>query len=362
MKEKQAAPLPRDVSIELMRVIAAFFVIFNHTGMDGYQLYARCLPTQAAFWLYLAVSVFCKLSVPLFFMISGALLLGREPMPPRALWAKKILPMVLLLVLVSAGYYGVDAWKAGGVPDVLEFLEKLYRYHSAIKHHLWFLYFYIAFLIGLPFLQRMAQALEDCWYRYLICLSLIYGLVSMLDYRLGGEEFQMTSGIKPEWLLSNIVIYPCIGYFLQHRFQTTPQRLRWLWALNLCGIALSCGMTAYVCKTTDSTTSELFMGTFSGLNAMCVFASIRYWMQRRLPGACTSRLLCLAGNSAFGIYLLHILFLESPLRGWLMDILTRRAGGLNYMLAAFILCALVMVVCGAITTLLKKLPLLGKLI
>lgn len=353
----------QDLSIELMRAIAVFFVIFNHTGRDGYQLFAHYLPVQPAFWAYLAISVFCKFSVPLFFMISGALLLGREPEPLKKLWKKRILPVLVVLVLASAGYYGLETWKAGQTPDPLEFLEKLYRYHSALKYHLWFLYFYIAFLISLPFLQRMAQALEDRWYGYLIGLSAVYGLISMTDYLLGGPEFGMVPGLKPEWLFSSIVLCPCLGYFLQERFRPAKGHVKLLWACDLCAIAASCAMTWYVGATTGEMASELFMETFSWLNAVCVFVTVRYWMQHWKPDVWLSRLIRSAGSCTFGIYLFHPLLLGSPVRNWFIKTMTLHpGGGVNYMLAAFLLCGCTMAVCWAVALLLKKLPVIEKLL
>lgn len=62
--------------IEFLRVVACFFVIFNHTSIKGFFLFATADPGSLKFWLYLFISVFCKLSVPLFFAISGTLMLS----------------------------------------------------------------------------------------------------------------------------------------------------------------------------------------------------------------------------------------------------------------------------------------------
>lgn len=52
--------------IEIMRIIAIFFVIFNHTGNKGFFLFSQHQAGGMQFWIYLLVSVFCKFSVPLF--------------------------------------------------------------------------------------------------------------------------------------------------------------------------------------------------------------------------------------------------------------------------------------------------------
>ena len=56
-------------------MIAIYLVVLNHTGYNGY-LYAMQVPDKPVFWPLLAVSVLVKTAVPLFFMVSGALLLG----------------------------------------------------------------------------------------------------------------------------------------------------------------------------------------------------------------------------------------------------------------------------------------------
>lgn len=65
------------LDIELMRIVATFFVIFNHTGDKGFFLFSLYDAHSIQYWIYLFISVFCKFSVPLFFMIAGSLLLNR---------------------------------------------------------------------------------------------------------------------------------------------------------------------------------------------------------------------------------------------------------------------------------------------
>jgi surface polysaccharide O-acyltransferase-like enzyme len=67
----------RLIHLDLLRLIAIFLVIFNHTGERGYILFISKMGSPISL-LYMAASVFCKIAVPLFFMISGALLLKKE--------------------------------------------------------------------------------------------------------------------------------------------------------------------------------------------------------------------------------------------------------------------------------------------
>lgn len=95
----------KQLDIELMRIVACFFVIFNHTENKGFFLFSSYDSHSIQFWLYMFISIFCKFSVPLFFCISGALLLCKESEPIGRLWKHKILKMFLILLIWSLLYY-----------------------------------------------------------------------------------------------------------------------------------------------------------------------------------------------------------------------------------------------------------------
>ncbi|MDU3827790.1 MAG: acyltransferase family protein, partial [Peptostreptococcus sp.] len=147
-----------------MRGFAIFFVIFNHTGTNGFNLFSTYQPASLQFWISLGVAIFCKFSVPVFFAISGALALGKDPEPLGRLWRKKILKFSLILIIISLIYYLELIYKANGNKLILEkgwindFILKLYS--GDVRTHLWYMYAFIAYLIGLPFLQSLVKHLE----------------------------------------------------------------------------------------------------------------------------------------------------------------------------------------------------------
>ena len=66
----------KKLHIEFLRSACIWLVMFTHTATEGFSLY---LNEQSSPWfpLYLTVPFFVKTAVPVFFMISGALLLGK---------------------------------------------------------------------------------------------------------------------------------------------------------------------------------------------------------------------------------------------------------------------------------------------
>ena len=74
-------PSPRKkkklLHIEFLRILCIWLVMFTHSATSGFSLY---IPMQHSRWfpLYILVPFWVKISVPIFFMISGALLLGKD--------------------------------------------------------------------------------------------------------------------------------------------------------------------------------------------------------------------------------------------------------------------------------------------
>ena len=87
------------IYIEILRIIALYLVLFNHTGNYGYSLYM--VSQESRYYpIYLFLSVITVCNVPIFFMISGALLLGKEE-SLRVLFRKRIRKFLIVLIGIS---------------------------------------------------------------------------------------------------------------------------------------------------------------------------------------------------------------------------------------------------------------------
>ena len=101
--------------------------------------------------------MFCKFSVSLFFMISGALLIPRENESLGFLYKNRVLKIVCTLFAFSALYFvreiqlGTQTWNIG------VFFLRVYEGNLTTPY--WYLYAYIAFLITLPIIRALAKSL-----------------------------------------------------------------------------------------------------------------------------------------------------------------------------------------------------------
>lgn len=64
----------KKIYFEWMRILACGLVIFNH--LEGYTLYKSSIGMKQG--LYMLLTMITRINVPLFFMISGALLLKKR--------------------------------------------------------------------------------------------------------------------------------------------------------------------------------------------------------------------------------------------------------------------------------------------
>ena len=126
------------IHIDILRIIACVFVIFNHTGAIGFTKYLSYPIYSVHYWCWLFVSVLCKTAVPLFLMISGALLLNKEEISLYDLWVKKIARMVAVLFVFSFMHYCVKVIAGEEIFSIKSFLYVVYDRGWDVSY--WYIY------------------------------------------------------------------------------------------------------------------------------------------------------------------------------------------------------------------------------
>lgn len=174
---EKVAVKPRYDFIDVLRIVACFFVIVTHT--TGFVFLEETNPTATWFaaitWFFIS-----KWSVPVFVMISGYTMLDRQDSYKKSF--QRVWRMILVLCIFSLGYY-MFQWLIGdrvtiGVIDF--FLSVL---HNPLSLAYWYIYMYIGLLIMMPFLQKLVSVLDkrDC--EVIIGLSLlINGVWPILEH------------------------------------------------------------------------------------------------------------------------------------------------------------------------------------
>lgn len=288
--------------MDFIRIAAVFLVIVNHTNSDVFQ---ASNPAKFTWWVSIVWYYVSKMGVPLFVMVSGACLLPKVDAYKKAF--QRFFRIGAVLVLFSYLYFIVDVTQAyGGVKDALNFpgFFKII-WHGPITDSYWYLYFYLGLLLMLPWLQRLAKAMQRRDLLYLILLS--FGLSAVWPLVTHYVPTLATSAYFSVPLFS---VYLGV-FFAGHYIHAYADRISK--ALCICVIVLSLAASALLTYNEylavngagrywfmdDRTAPPIFVI----LCALAVMALLKSVL--RAPGKQTKSRLQTLGGCAFGIYLIQ---------------------------------------------------------
>lgn len=330
--------------IEFIRIVAAFLVIVNHT------LSWKLDPCPT--WLCTVVYFFiCKIAVPLFLFIMGALLLGREDTPEKS--RARLMRILPVFVVGSLCYYIYYHHRTGTPVSVREFLLALPQ--QQVTNAFWYLYLYLGLLCTLPILQKLVKVLDRRQLEYLLFLSVgILGTAPLVtvffpDVRLSAN---FTSGLAGAYIGQVL-----LGYYIE-RYVPMKRTVFWL---SFCAFAfLILFQTAGTFLLYQRDPSSYFaldnrtLITITGSSA-CFYICVKYLFTKHPPRPMLSRAIQRLGALTFGIYLLSDMVLKWS--GFLSAPLYQH---MNVLAATILWELLVFAISALITAALRLVPFLRK--
>lgn len=337
----------RKVYLEAIRGMAILFVIFNHT--DGFIYYTV---TENPFtWLYSAIfAVLCRTAVPLFFMVSGVLLLEKEE-SLKTLFCKRVLRIAVVLIVVSLLYYLFDiARNRIAEPGIIDFLKAVLG--KGVRDSFWFLKTYLIYLLSLPFLRKIACGMGRTLVIYLAVLKGIGELAMPVLGRICDMPLSFDIGIA-----GDCIYYSLMGYCLTHTEEAVGESISGgkLLAVVTALIILGVGLVWILGNDTDVYGRNTDLLIF--LLAPALFLLVKHWTKNLTGESILSRLVILAGSCAFGIYLL-----DNFVRWQYLALYLHLCQSMPGAAACSIYVLLVFVTGGIYTWMLKRIPLLRKLL
>lgn len=339
--------------IEILRIIAILLVIFNHTLNYGYMHFTTYEVGSAPYWFFMPFSVMAGINTPIFLMISGMLLLGKQEETFSYVLKKRIPKYLIVLFLYSLFYYLCDIEFRLSDFSFTHFFTGLYS--GTITVPAWFLYLYLAFLLLLPVLRKVVKNMTGKEFMYIAGIYLVFQtILPILQFLIGGEQLDVSNNIKPHSLLFMTFICPITGYYLGVVLkEIKTKHLLIFFSLFVLSVVLTCFMTHYMItmtNRTDSVSIEYFYETTRVFRAAFIFLLIRKIFERKVIPRSINFLILLVGDSVFGIYLL-----EQFYRFVLFSIYTNLSSVIPGFLAALVY-VLSVFLFGLITALLFKLP------
>ena len=338
--------MKKKLHYEVLRIIAFICVLFNHTAGYGFDLFTVSESTPVRV-LSIFLDNISKTGVPVFLMVSGALLIPKKE-GVRNLLVKRVFKMALVLLLVSALYYVRFCIKNPEYGVNLKYFIQVI-YVQPFVTPLWFMYIYLAFLLMLPFLRKMALNMTEREWEFLMLLSLVFCFVTpALTSYMGGASYLSIP------MMSLGIIYPLAGYYVDSVFD--PRKI-----LSRMNKVISIGNRRHVAKAclfalvnsavcifltlhehlkTGQWTYSYIEGMLF-IPAFALFYIIRTVFKDRTPGGAAGRVIAYTGSCIFIIYLC-----EEALREDLGMIIYRRFANPSNLLILFIPYMLLMFAAG----------------
>lgn len=346
--------------LEIIRIFAIFFVIYVHTGTEAAEHY-QTAGNLFSYGLSLVLYSVAQASVPLFFLISGAVLLHKEESLKTVLLrrAARILMIILIFGLVQYSYfYFLNPEIGFSIPVYLKMV-----YSSNVITQYWYLYSYFALMLTLPFVRMLARSMENIHFWYLFGLYfLLEGILPIVEYVWGNSRIVLSVP-----LLENSLLYPLLGYYIAQRSGDFFYRKKVLLAANLVGIcalftntvvALMAHRQRGAAESLGGMTATLALLVFINIRALCHYASCS---SRRIFhngfARVLQKIICFIGGGVFGVYLL-----EPPLRDTFKPVYITLEPYISWLPAACLwICAAI--ICGSVLfQILRKIPVLRKIL
>lgn len=342
--------------IDFLRIMAAVLVIYNHTA--GYHMFLYDVNSTAELVLCISGSVLTIIDVPVFFMLSGALLLGREETFGK-IFKDRIFRFAGVIGAASVVRYTAQVLKDGWSFSIKELIYKIIT--GQVTEEYWFLYTYIGFLLILPFLRKIAKHMERHDFVLLVgilfisntLLPIYYYVMDVINWNL-----PITGNLMLSFAATNIFAYPLAGYYLANKLDVNKINIKQLCLCVLFIVTNVLMTTAVVWK--DGITngfSQKYISLFTYSTAMLVFVVVRWYFERILclkDNTVLTKVLKTAGSFMMGVYIFD------PVLRVVLYYSARNAIDWHPQIESVLWCVFSMTVCSLLTAVLKKIPIVKK--
>ncbi|MBK7319889.1 MAG: acyltransferase family protein [Anaerolineales bacterium] len=276
--------------VDLIRVIGAFLVVMAHVSYKG----------EGSVLVSTYYFVLSRVAVPLFFMMSGFLLLKKEE-PYGVFFRKRAVKVVVPFFIWSVIYL---LWKREGFESgfsldlVVSYIVKIIR--GPRENHLWFFYALIGLYLFTPILRVfVARASRLDLYYFCALWFLVVPIFSLLQEFTPvkiGFELYFVAGYTGYFLLGHV-----LGLFEYTRIQ--------LYGLAALFLFLSLVTTYLDFQSNLLKWNTQYFVSYLGVNIV-LLTVIAFILLREIP--ISDRLyafLAPLGRASFGIYLVHVIVL-----------------------------------------------------
>ena len=290
-------------SLDVIKTVAIITVLMTHISASFVILFPVSSPEFI--WGNIIDSI-SRIGVPLFVMVSGALFLDEDKsFNTKEFFKKHLLKMVVLLVVWSL-VYGILYSIVSGV----SILDYIFNFAGTLYPHVWYMYMIIGLYLITPVLRLFVKRENSKYILYFIILSVcanyVPAFMGLFQNIFGFVVSKYTSRLYLNFA-SGYTTYFLLGWYLTNMGvkKSTKRNL-----VVLGGISLV--LMIVLTQIFENSIPESYNYTYDNLSILPFLYSLGSFvlLYKKENTKKDGKVFHFISKFTFGIYMLHIIFLE----------------------------------------------------
>ena len=347
----------RDYSLDIIRIIACMMVICIHTVVTEFYTPKVQSSTWGILNFYDTIS---RPGVPLFFMISGSLMLRNDRIEIKDLWKRKIFRIAAIFVIWIVFYYVIDTGLKYVLREPNNALKDIFTAEN--KYHLWYLRSLISLYALSPVFLVLVKKLDRSTVRYIFIVFIIFNSLR--------STFLNIPKI-PDWarwpfLLFNVeisenIVYFLLGYYLSNSQNELANRFsnRTLVIIYAIFLFLAAFFNHIFAIIINQPSTALYgnksLPVF--IESVCIFTLIRRKFISKNISKNKSNILKMVSRSTLFVYLIHPFFIDRMSKNFNYSILD-----FNVLISVPFTVFAIFIIGTFIGVLLERIPVINKIL
>lgn len=289
------------VWLDNSRVIAIFAVVFLHVAAG--VVIGSDIGTES-WWIGNLYDSLVRWCVPVFVMISGALLLDPSKKEDLRTFYFKRLSRILIPILFWSAFFLLWATLKGTIKgEPLSIVDLAKRLLSGKPYfHMWFLYMIITLYLFTPFFRRIITDSS----RNEIATLVFFTFVLSASNALAEKLFLGDSKLFINWFLSYIP-YFFLGYLVRTSESDYPSRI--LWGVFVVSVILTAAGCYAVAKK-EGLDAGLYFYSYLSITVIPMSVSVMHLLKSWTKPIGSKGLTKKISALTLGVYLIHPIFIE----------------------------------------------------
>jgi surface polysaccharide O-acyltransferase-like enzyme len=289
------------VWLDNSRIIAIFAVVFLHVAAG--VVIGSDIGTES-WWIGNLYDSLVRWCVPVFVMISGALLLDPSKKEDLRTFYLKRLSRILIPVLFWSAFFLLWATLKGTIKgEPLSIVDLAKRLLSGKPYyHMWFLYMIITLYLFTPFFRKIITNSSRNEIATLVFFTFVLSAINAL----AGKLFLVDSKLFINWFLSYIP-YFFLGYLV--RTSESDYQSRILWGIFVVSVILTAA-GCYAVAIKEGLEAGLYFYSYLSITVIPMSISVMHLLKSWTKPIGSIGLTKKISALTLGVYLIHPIFID----------------------------------------------------